>query len=47
MVSGAQVAVTNVETGAVRKGVTDAIGAVRFTLLNIGVYQVKVEKRRL
>ena len=41
--AGAQVTVTNIETGAVRRGTTEAIGSVRFTLLNIGRYQVKVE----
>lgn len=43
VISGAAVTLTNSETGSVRKGTTDALGAVRFTLLNIGPYQIKVE----
>jgi len=42
-ISGAQVTLTNTETGAARRGTTDTLGAVRFTLLNVGRYQVKVE----
>ena len=43
VIAGAQLTVTNTETGAIRKGATDSLGSVRFTLLNIGTYQVKVE----
>jgi hypothetical protein len=43
VITGASVTLTNSETGAVRKGTSDSQGAVRFTLLNIGPYEVKVE----
>jgi len=43
VMSGVQVTLTSLETGAIRKGTTDSLGSVRFTLLNIGPYTVKVE----
>ena len=42
-IAAAKVSLKHIETGQVRAGVTDAAGAIRFTLLNIGRYEVRVE----